>query len=375
MPKLPDERTGRNLLVGDRPVIFSFWPTNKGRRGYILQPEVLTNSPWDVIEYRIKDKYSAHSKSRKTCLSFLEQAKNFYFAAQSTGASSKPFLLYYSFLNLAKAYILYLGTSTDLDRAMHGVNERSARFEQAKVNISRATAQRKNIVDLFAQALGRKALATDLSFKVIGHLFPQIVIGHRLWSAASGKATKFIRCERIEFRHAKKSKQIWVRICVSRDDLRASKLSHQKFAKLARLEKHFREISPNDHSLGRRLVVYEQKKPISYSRRPTDKLHELVSLLSPHVWSIIRSMPPYRRYYLNTLSPLQRRVHPLLAVYLICFYLGSVTRYRPHEFGKIQDSKYGMFIAEFLETEALQFWYKMACEFGQQSVSSPAVVH
>jgi hypothetical protein len=375
VPKPPDARTGRRLLVGNRRLVFSFWPTSKGARGYVLQPEVLTNSPWDVIEYRIKDRYDARSKSRKICLSFLEQAKNFYFASQSTGASSRPLLLYYSFLNLAKAYILYQGKASDLDRAAHGVSEKAARFDQAKVKVFRATARDKNVVDLFGQALGEKPLSADLSLKVVGHLFPQIVIGHRLWAAASGKTLKFFRCELIEFRHDKRSRQIWLRVCITRDDLRASTISHRQFARLTRLDTHFKEVSPSDYALGRRCVVYEQKTPVTYSRRPSDKLHDLVAFLSPHVWPIVRSMPPYRRYYLNLLSPLQRRVNPLIAIYLICFYLGSVTRYRPHEFEKIQDSKYGMFVAEFLETEGLQFWYKMACEFSQQSVSSPAVVH
>ena len=166
-----------------------------------------------------------------------------------------------------------------------------------------------------------------------------------------------------------------IRLCVTRDDLRASNISHTKFSKLAKLDKQFHEVAARDITLGQRCVLYEQKTPITYTRRPSDRLHDLVKLISPQLWSIIRSTPPYRRYYLNLLSPSDRRVHPLISIYLLCFYLGSVTRYRPHEFEKVQQSKYGMFVAEFLETEGLQFWYKVACEFGQQNVSLPAVVH
>jgi YaaC-like Protein len=89
---------------------------------------------------------------------------------------------------------------------------------------------------------------------------------------------------------------------------------------------------------------------------PAIDCHRLVELIRPELWTIVRSTPPYRRYYLTLFSPSNKRLNPIIAVYLLCFYLGSVTRYRPHEFEKIQDSKYGMFIAEFLETEGLQFW-------------------
>jgi hypothetical protein len=378
VPKPPEERFGRRLTVSDQPVAFSLWPSRKGGRGYVLQPEVLSNSPWDVIEYRIKEKYPANSKIRKACLSFLEQAKNFYFASQTYTLSSKPLLLYYAFLNLAKAYILYRGVANDLDLAGHGVAEdkkNSRKFTQAKINLFPSTATRKNIVDLFGQALGAKPLTNQISLQVIKHIVPQIVIGHRLWSAASGKAFKFIRCERIDFRSGRRTKQIWLRLCIKRDDIRAANISHTRFAKLTKLSQLFHEVSPRDQSLAVRCIIYEQKKPTAYTRRPSDRLHDLVRLISPELWTIIRSTPPYRRYYLNLFSPVNKRLNPLIAIYLLSFYLGSVTRYRPYEFEKIQDSTYGMFIAEFLETEGLQFWYKLACEFGQQSVSLPAVVH
>ena len=227
MPKPPEERTGRRLVISGQPVSFSLWPTRKGVRGYVLQPEVLSNSPWDVIEYRIKEKYGARSKIRKACLSFLEQAKNFYFASQTFNLSSRPLLLYYAFLNLAKAYILYSGTAANLDKAEHGVaeeNARSRKFEQAIVKLFPASVRRRNVVDLFGQALGVKPLSNQTSLRVVKHIFPQIVIGHRLWSAASGKAFKFVRCERIEFRQGRRSRRIWLRVSVKRDDIRASNL-------------------------------------------------------------------------------------------------------------------------------------------------------
>jgi YaaC-like Protein len=41
-------------------------------------------------------------------VAFLEQARDFFTAARSEGVSSNPLILYYAFLNLAKALILTL---------------------------------------------------------------------------------------------------------------------------------------------------------------------------------------------------------------------------------------------------------------------------
>jgi hypothetical protein len=140
-------------------------------------------------------------------------------------------------LNLAKAFILFKGIETDLDQAEHGVAEdkHAARdFKQAAIRLYRAVPAHKNLVDFFGQALGVPPLSGTKAFKLVKHIIPQIVIGHLLWVAATQKSVKFVRCEAIDLRHQRRRKRIWLRIAVSRDDLRASGVTHTKFAKLAK---------------------------------------------------------------------------------------------------------------------------------------------
>lgn len=377
MPKLPDQRRGTDLVISKRRLDFSRWPTTKRRKAYTLQPEVLSNSPWDVIEYKIKEKYRAKNKQRSACLAFLEQAKDFYFASDNHAISSRPLLLYYSFLNLAKSFILFKGIEDDLDRAMHGLSEdrqpHSRTFLKATLKAHPSKPSGRNIFDLFGRALGGSQLQSTKSLRVVKHLIPQVVIGHRLWAAASGQAERFLRCQRIELRHSKLTKELWLRILIAPDDLDRCGVSHSGFLKRAGLA-NFREVKPHQAASERGWLVFEQTKPISYTRRPSDEVHTLVKVLEAKVWPVVRAVPDYRRYYLSVYSPATSRLHPILSVYALCFYLGSVTRYRPDEFEMVQDSRYGMFVAEFLATQARQFWYHMASEFGQQLVSSPAVV-
>jgi YaaC-like Protein len=373
----PIERSGTSLRIRGQQVSFSNWPTKKGKRGYILQPEVLSNSPWDVIDYAIKAKYKSRNPHRNVCISFLEQAKAFYFASETYDDAASPLLLYYSFLNLAKCFVLFNGALSNLDNAEHGltVKKNSSIFSGASLIAFPATNRHKNIFDLFGRSLGLTPLSSNKSFHVIKHIIPQIVIGHRLWSAASNKASKFVRCQNISFRHDQSNKLIWLRVGVDRDDIRACNLSQATFSKLSGLSIDFRQVTPERSRLAERYVIFEQKSPMAYTRRPSDKLHDLVSDLKARVWPIVRSVPPYRRYYLNLMSPSSRRLHSLLSVYAFAFYLGSVTRYRPFDYEKIKDSSYGMFVAEFIETQGQQFWFQMASEFLKQSVSLPAVPH
>jgi hypothetical protein len=165
----PSERVGSSLRISGQRINFSPWPTKRGGRGYVLQPEVLSNAPWDVIEYAIKGKYGSRSSNRKVCLSFLEQAKAFYFASETYDEAARPLLLYYSFLNLAKCFIQYTGTQPDLDNAQHGLWERRGKraFFGSTVHAARTSTRNKNVFDLFGQSLGLNALSTNKSYKVI----------------------------------------------------------------------------------------------------------------------------------------------------------------------------------------------------------------
>src|ERR671924_350294 len=59
-------------------------------------------------------------------------------------------------------------------------------------------------------------------------------------------------------------------------------------------------------------------------------------------------------------------VPQLLSIYAITFYLGSITRYRPHHFDRMISGPYGPRIQDFVTGQPLQFLYLMASEFAKQ---------
>jgi len=384
MPRLPIALDGRPLTISDKPVQFSYWPTIKRGRSFQPQNELLLSSPWDAIEYEIKRKFGAGHKSRAIALSFLSQARDFYHASKNYALSSQPLLLYYSFLNLAKSYIVFRGIRASLENAYHGISElpssasatslNPTRGAQIRIQTSVGVGSRDNILPLFAQALGFSPTSIAGSYSVFDEILCQMVIGHRLWSVASGHRERFVPLREIAVLTDPTQRLLWLRITCTRAQAKANGLTHAELLKFSHSDSCFGEVILRDTGRDRELIVLEQTQKQKYNRRAGDVLHKLVEPLIPLVWPVIRGVPPYRRYYLFAGPPSTKRLPPLLSLYAAIFYFGSVTRYRPYYFEEIRASAYGMLVDEILMTQGQQFAYQLASYFAERDIASPSVV-
>ena len=179
----------------------------------------------------------------------------------------------------------------------------------------------------------------------------------------------------MEFMHNPDKAKLWLILSVGKADLRARHVTHKDFAARTRLDAAFREVAPNPmRKKSGEMIWFEQKRPIRYSRRPSDELHKIRGGVQHLFWPIFRSGAPYRRYYFHlSLGTRANVFHPLVSVYALAFYLGSVTRYRPAHFETIMETDFGPFVGEFLATHGRQFLYGLASEFLRRDVARPAV--
>lgn len=205
---------------------------------------------------------------------------------------------------------------------------------------------------------------------------PQIVIGHRLWAQATNNRERFVRIENLHLRQRQIDKTMWIDLDIKRSDLQALRLSPQESLTNSRL-KDFHEVIPIRHKgdSDRNIVRFEQIIPSSYAQSPIDSLDSLVKTLYNRVWCIMRTVPPYRRYYLWAARDLSSElIDPLLTVYLVIFFLSSVTRYRPYYFEEIQNSRFGNVFDEIIQTQGQQMLFHLASEFQKRDVSWPTVL-
>jgi hypothetical protein len=120
--------------------------------------------------------------------------------------------------------------------------------------------------------------------------------------------------------------------------------------------------------------VFEQVTAVTYPARAADKVMEVIARTRSHLWQTVTSAPPYRRYYLYLSQPTESRLPQIVSAYMLLFWLGSLTRYRPVELLAALNGPLGGYFREFLATQPQQLLYMLASEFRQQEVSRAGVV-
>lgn len=378
MSKPAPARRGLQLHVKSRPLPFSFWPTYQGVKRPGIHSTIFALDPWTIINTSVKQHCPTAAKAE--ALAYVEQAKDFYTAAISASiAAARPLLLYYCFMNLSKALVVHRGTRPTITSAAHGLKERlrapNREFEDAFVKAEKSTAGRAQVFDEFLKTIGTTGLATDFDYD-LSKLLPQILSGHRLWCEAVNQEERFISLHEIHVMENKSAKTLWLNIYFFEDDLKRLGVTHKKLLSESRLGTCFRQVRTTKKMGERELICFEQTATVACRHRPSDEVHKLVAAVRPLLWVTIATIPPYRRYYayLAPVADHASLLPQLLSIHAITFYLGSITRYRPHHFDKIVDGPFGPRVEEFISGQPLQFIYMMASEFAQREVTRPSIV-
>lgn len=376
MPQFLDARPGSDLKIKGRMVEFSSWPVTRTTRRFGIQSRIFATNPWAIIRGAINKNCPTAAKVQAHA--FRDQAEDYFNAAKNAGLlAAKPVLHYYSLLNLAKTYVLTVGQRPIYGSAYHGLRERIVAGGQELIDSyleAVPTDANVNVFDDFLLAVSRSGLLGNTRY-TLPHLLPQILQGHRLWSAAADKNERFIEIERVTIKQDSASKQLWIQMEFYEDDLTRLGISHTTLLSESRLATSFSEVKGVERN-GRKVLFFQQNAPVTYTHRPSDKLQELVDSLSSFIWSNVLSIPPYRKHYIY-MAPLAEHTFILpqaLSIYAVFYYFSSATRYKPEKFAKIIEGKYGTQIEEIITNLPNQYIYLMASYFMKQEVTRAAIV-
>lgn len=371
-------RAGEVLTVKGRPIPYSNHPVVRTNRRYGLQSRIFSTNPWGIIRQSIEDKLTG--EARDQAIAFVAQAENFYQTSQtSTLLSAKPLLIYYFMLNLAKAFVLHDGLKTSYEKAQHGIEENihpgGAEFVNSFLKVYRSRPSRVNVFDDFQEALFDKKAPPAGQVFDLKNLLPQLLQGHRVWCEAADADERFVEITHIQYMHDEASKSIWLTLGIYADDLSRFGITRKRMLNESGLLGKFREVHGSVVA-GRKLLSFEQIVPLSYTGRASDKVHSLVETLKPHIWSTVIKLHPYRKNYLY-LCPVGEQsslMEQMLSVYACFYYLGSVTRYRPHLFESIIKGKFGGHIQEIITNLPQQFLYLVSSEFAGREIAHAPLV-
>lgn len=329
------------------------------------QPRIVTADVWALLRHLIARRLS--QRQEKVALAYLGQALEFYEAAASPHLGSKPLLYYYCFLNLAKAALLYEGVAIP-PVVVHGIGDPKAnvrqrvRLEGQHVRIDARHPQHSAVFPEFGALLGDTA--TDHRTIRVVDVLGQIPSIHRTYCHVAGCAPQFAPIRSIEVLRSQGS--VWARLKLQRADTDVS-------SPLAAIRRQrgfgatLRQVAPPNPN-GEE-VWFETDAIPAPTRRTDAVIAELARRLRQvGIWTILTGSG--YRYYLSAIPP-RKRLAPLAAPYAAMFYLGSITRYKPHDFDTIIRGGYSWVVGELINTQPTQFLYGLASWLAGVDVVKP----
>lgn len=302
---------------------------------------------WAFWDYVIK-KASSDKRKEEFLKSLLEQAKHFYRSGEVSPVKSQPLLYYYSFLNLAKIMINIRGTFGASKMYMHGMTENHKhRFINSEIVKQK---QKQNLVQVAHElvSLFDPGVTTgDLTLNA-KELLNHCVGVHRAYSEIYSQSEIFVRVRRYQlFKHGKSLIFKAILQCSS--------------AQSAELTARGYSISVDTDG---NTVYTESVSMSSYQPKRADYANLSAQIRNKGIWYFIGNSG--YTMYLSTCA--NNRFSQESIIYLMMFYLGSITRYHPYMFDKIFSDKEQWLMSEFLGTQPKQFLYLATANILGQSV-------
>jgi len=358
-------RSGRPRKAWDgRPITnappgFPLYATSRDAR-------VVTFDVWTYMKHIAAKRLSGPREAE--AVAFLDQAFEFFQAADNPQLASRPLLYYYSFLNLTKMAILTHGVQLPA-AAKHGISDPRAnkrtrlRLEGQTIRVVPRATDHSQVFPELVALLGDQ-IPEQRDYKIID-LLAQIPGIHRTYCQVTRAKPCFlpIRC----FALLRDGAHVWVRLIVSRHDadVRAT-------LRVLRTRQAFQRVFDQVQSEVTDELWFETGVRPGVRRGTDTAIRDLAEIVSEvGVWSILTSKGT--RFYLCTMPP-RHKLPALASIYAVMFYLGSLTRYKPADFDKIITRRYSWIIAEFLRTQPLQFLYGLASVLGGVQVVRPFAI-
>lgn len=328
--------TGEPLYINGAKVPFTFWPEN-----YLRYGPIHAANPWQCLLSFLGDAGSPR------CRAYIEQARDFYQASRDASVTTMPLMLYYSYMNLAKAFLLCRGVIDD-DRKIdhHGLirdepPEKYRKLSDLSFRVSADDGRCNYLFSLLVRACGFPMLGGSGSIS-LSEMIGQLPGIHDGYVAVTNQSRSLYPVS-LEFKHEPGKRQVWV----------AGRLEDAAHWSDAERERVRRLLSGAfewslDEMTGKQISF--RSATATYQESPTEVLRaELVD--------------PLRRYLSTEQTPNGFRYHlicghgftaQVAANYAVMFVLGMIVRYSPE---LIEDLRGEWLIHEYLATQPTQFAY------------------
>ncbi|MDP2180859.1 YaaC family protein [Methylicorpusculum sp.] len=302
---------------------------------------------WSFWDYVIK-KATADKKGENFLRSLLEQAKHFYQSAEESPVKSQPLLYYYSFLNLSKIMINLRGTFGPNKMYMHGMKEdHKHKFINSEVVKQRQKQQIVQVAHELVSLFDPNIPTTDVTLNT-KDLLNHCVGVHRAYSEIYNQSEIFVRIKSKGL--YKQGKTLIFKAVLQCSQAQVKELLDRGYG-----------ISTDEEGNN---IYTETFLMDSYAPTRGDYYSLSEQIRIKGIWYFIGNSG--YTMYLSTCA--NNRYSQESIIYMMMFYLGSITRYHPYMFDKIFSDKEQWLMSEFLNTQPKQFLYLATANVLGQSV-------
>jgi hypothetical protein len=308
------------------------------------EKKLIISDIWAFLDYVIKK----HNSNKWYLLSLLEQARNFYSAAEGVPLRSKPLLYYYSFLNLAKIILNLEYGYGNAAEYIHGLSERNnTSFQTSTITLQTISpAPRIKVASELLRLFNGITITANTTINLKSFLKHCVGI-HRAYSEIYKQPEIFYKLEDIQY--YRNGRMIGIKAKVRCKHNEVAALTAQGY---------------NINTVDGIFYLSEELLTTRYNPAREDYYNLSRQYLNHGIWYYIGS----KGYTTYISSEPHHRYSPEIVIYNTIFYLGSITRYRPDLFDEIFDATEQWLMSEFLTTQPKQFLYLATAKLLGQNV-------
>jgi len=315
-----------------------------------------------------------HQKIFHWFQAFVRQAKSYYGSAKTLHYRSSSLLYYYSFLNLAKAYLLLIQPQGIMgQRVHHGlIYDPSTPNTDFQLEIIRV---RQGIFPMFYEAQTSNVISTttNLSLNIAKLLSYPTEISSQYY--LTGYGGRNILSSLAAAAGDRSNNQVWTILGIP------AEASLNDFLRLhVHLLNTYQEVQINKDLLA---LVFGMSVPELYSFRFFQEITATQTIDSSgfidqvvYRQKIMNDLSPYisshyfddnRDFdlvipYTDTINPMPIPITEALAIYAVMFYLSSLVRYRPDYLEALLNTKPAWLIENFVNSTPETFLRIMVCK-------------
>ena len=336
-------------------------------------PFILTSDPLGYLEAwldnsltSIQRDTNSKKESLKKAKYFNQLSKDFYISSQTARMPSKGTLLYYSFINLVKVYLILNGYKLEKKIEHHGLSLPSNYEEKLKLTIVKNGGI--SIFEEFAKSIGKEIKfneGLDINLSDLINSLPEVhEIGYALNLFPNTKR-RFLPVEIVIRTTSTVNPSLYYTISYEKrfDSLmNTTKFEQDEFKE--KLEKLEIEDDPNR-------VFYKSKFKTRYTKNSeTSWKISYPKIIKDIDFCNLTPMLTKQGYrFYADLEP--TRLHRLSSLLGFAYYIGTVARYRPTLNETILKGKYQSIINEAMITCPSQFFYLMVSHITKQVCAIP----